>query len=152
MTVAVFQHGTGNLALFLHVLGATVLFGAVVVFVMLAAAGRRQDDAVPFARHAFRIWMFLVVPAYIVTRVGAQWILSLENNDIPKLDDKGWVSAGFLVTDIGIVILLALGITAWRGARKPEARGARTASLVLASVYLAALAVAWFAMSAKPGQ
>ena len=157
MTPAVFQHGRGDLALFLHVLGATTLFGAVVVLVTLAIAARRSADPQPTARVLFRVWLFAVLPAFILLRVAAEWILSLEKKDIPGLDNKGWVGVGFLVTDVGFLVLLALALPCnlHRGARTQHGRDghgrATTITAVLGSIYLAALVAAWFAMSAKPG-
>jgi heme A synthase len=151
VTPAVFQHGRGNLALFLHVLGATTLFGAVVVLVTLAIAARRSADPQPTARVLFRVWLFAVLPAFILLRVAAEWILSLEKKDIPDLGNKGWVGVGFLVTDAGFIVLLALGVSAFFASRRDGHGRATTVTAVLGSIYLAALVAAWFAMSAKPG-
>lgn len=151
MTPAVFQHGTGNLALFLHVLGATTLFGAVIALVTLAVAARRSADPQPTARVLFRVWLLAVLPAFILLRVAAEWILSLEKKDIPNLDNKGWVGTGFLVTDIGAIVLLALGVAAFLASRRGGRGRATTVTAVLGSIYLVALVAAWFAMSAKPG-
>ena len=151
MTPAVFQHGRGDLALFLHVLGATTLFGAVVVLVTLAIAARRSADPQPTAGVLFRVWLFAVLPAFILLRVAAEWILSLEKKDIPGLDNKGWVGVGFLVTDVGFLVLLALGVSAFFASRRDGHGRATAITAVLGSIYLAALVAAWFAMSAKPG-
>ena len=144
--IAVFQHGTGNLALFLHVLGATVLFGALLVFVALVLLGRRRPER---RRLLFRTWLFLVLPAYIAMRVGAEWIYSREKKDLPGLDDAGWIGTGYIVADAGAVLLLVVGISAFFAARR-EGRG--RAALVaggISAIYLAALAVAMFVMSTK---
>jgi hypothetical protein len=151
VTPAVLQHGTGNLALFLHVLGATTLFGALIALVTLALVTRRRAEPAPTARLLFRIWLLAVLPAYLLMRICAEWILSVEQDDIPKLGDKGWVGTGFVVADLGAVVLLAVGIACFFASRR-EGRGrATTIAGILGSVYIAALVVAWFAMSAKPG-
>ena len=66
------------------------------------------------------------------------------------LDDNppGWVGVGFLVSDAGIMVLLVLTLLGWLGLRRPRA-GVWFAGL--AAIYLVALGVAVFAMSAKPG-
>jgi asparagine N-glycosylation enzyme membrane subunit Stt3 len=89
----------------------------------------------------------VVVPAWILMRVGAQLIVDKE---YPK-NEPGWVDVGFLVSEPGAVLLLVLGILAWLSLRRNGIGRLALAVPVLASVYLVALGVAWFAMSAKPG-
>ena len=147
--IAILQHGgSGNSALFLHVLGATVLFGAMIVFVTLVVVARPQPNV---SRLLFRTWLALILPAYILMRVAAEWVLSTEKKDIPDLGDKGWVGTGFIVADGGAVLLLIVGIAAFLASRR-EGRGrAATVAGAVGVLYLVALAVAAFAMSAKPG-
>ena len=83
-------------------------------------------------------------PADIIMRAGAQWVLSHEGLDE---NTPGWVDVGFLVSDAGILVLLLLTLLAWLGLRRPRA-GPWLAGL--GSLYLVALCVAVFAMSAKP--
>jgi hypothetical protein len=152
MTVAVLRPGSWNLPLFLHVLGATTLFGALILVLSLTVAARRSDGhAAVLARSAFRTWLAVVVPTFLLMRIAAEWILSREEDQLPKLGDKGWVGVGFGVGDGGAVFLLALGITAWLYARRNGTGRAGAVAIVIGSIYLAALVVAWFAMSAKPG-
>jgi hypothetical protein len=51
----------------------------------------------------------------------------------------------------GLVLLVVTAVLAWRSARRGGTGRAAAAVAVLAPLYLVALAVAWFAMSAKPG-
>jgi hypothetical protein len=146
MTVASLCGPTCGAPLFVHVLGATVLFGAVLAVTTLAVASRRfVEHGELLRRLAFTLTLVGVWPAYIVMRVGAQWVLSHEG-----LDDNppGWVGVGFAVSDAGILILLVLTLLGWLGVRRARAG---TWFAVLAALYLVALGVAWFAMSAKPG-
>ena len=76
-------------------------------------------------------------------RVGAQWILSRENLED---DSPGWVGVGFIVSDAGILVLLALTVLGWLALRRTRVAPWFAG---LASIYLVALGVAWFAMSAK---
>jgi hypothetical protein len=48
------------------------------------------------------------------------------------------------------VLLLVLGILAWLTARRKGASRIAVVVPVLASIYLVALGIAWWAMSAKP--
>lgn len=147
--IAIYEHGgSANSALFLHILGATVLFGAMIVLVTLVVVARHKPDV---SRLLFRIWWALIVPAFIVMRVAAEWVLSSEKKDIPGLDDKGWVGVGFFVADFGVVLLLIIGIAAFRASRGEGRARAATVAGAVGALYLIALAVAVFAMSAKPG-
>jgi hypothetical protein len=137
---------TCGVPLFLHVLGATLLFGALLAVTTLAFASTRIVDHGPLLRRlAFTIMLAGVWPSYVLMRVGAQWVLSHEGLDD---DPPGWVGVGFLLSDAGILVLLVLTLLGWLGLRRPR-MGMWLAGL--AAIYLVALGVAVFAMSAKPG-
>ena len=146
MNVASLCGPTCGAPLFLHVLGATLLFGALLAVTTLAYASTRIVDHGPMLRRlAFTIMLAGVWPSYVLMRVGAQWVLSHEGLDD---DPPGWVGVGFLVSDVGILVLLVLTLLGWLGLRRPRV-GMWFAGL--AAIYLLALGVAVFAMSAKPG-
>jgi hypothetical protein len=150
--VAVLRPHGWNFPLFLHVLGATALFGTTLTAAILGIAALRGGDLAPlFSRLAFRTTLFGVVPGWILTRLAGGWILNREKTQIPGLGNKGWVGVGFLVTDFGLVVVVALLVLGYLSARRAGRGRLATAFAVLAPVYLVALAVAWFAMSAKPG-
>lgn len=152
MTIAVLRPDSWDLPLFLHVLGATALFGTTLTAAILGIAAVRDGDLAPlFARLAFRTTVFGVVPAWILARFAGQWILDREQDQIPGLDNKGWVGVGFIVTDAGLLVLVALLVLGYLSARRAGRGRLTTAFAVLAPIYLVALVVAWFAMSAKPG-
>jgi uncharacterized membrane protein len=134
--------------LFLHVLGAMVLFGTALATAVVSTAGWRRPDAVPLRRAAF--WGLLVVgiPSYIAMRGGAQWIYSKEG--FSGDDDPTWVGIGFIIADAGLLILLAtLGLAYWW--RRSGKAGAARAVAVLSILYLLVLTVAMLAMSGKWG-
>jgi hypothetical protein len=133
--------------LFLHVLGAMTLVGAVLTaFIVAWVAWRRPGPAV-LARTAFSSLVFVGVPAYVVMRVFAQVIASDEGlkHNLPN-----WVTIGQGVADGGLLLLLVSAGCSywWLKSAKPVA-GRIVA--ILASVYLVLLAVAWLAMSGKWG-
>jgi hypothetical protein len=145
VTVAVVRPDSWNLPLFVHVLGAMALFGATFATATLAWVTPRRPDEL--ARATFRTLVAAVIPAWVVMRIGAQLIESKE--DFAK--DPGWVDVGFVVSEPGlIVILAATGIAFWASRRRGEGWQPRAVA-ILATLYIAALAVAWWAMSAKPG-
>jgi hypothetical protein len=138
-----------NLPLFLHVLGAMLTFGAVVTVAILGFAGRGDGPRAQWLRRlAFRIGLFVLVPSFLLMRIAAQWIADKEYPGDAKT--PGWVDVGFIVTEPGAVLVLAMLILAWLGARRA---GSRVSAAVpwLASLYVVALGIAWFAMTAKPG-
>jgi hypothetical protein len=146
--VAYLRPDSWSLPLFLHVLGATLLFGATLATAVLAVAGRRDSaKAALLSRCAFVVMLVLVVPAWILMRAGGQWIASKE---FPG-NTPGWLGVGFIVSDAGIVVVIALAVLTWLAARRGGVGKAAAAVAVIAPLYLVALAVAWFAMSAKPG-
>lgn len=146
--VALVRPDSWNFPLFLHVLGAIVLAGSIgAVTVLAVAARKRSENAALLSRVASRTLIFVVLPSWIVMRVGAQLIADKEFPD----KTPGWVDVGFAVSEPGLILLIALGVLAWVSARRGGVGRASMAVTILAPVYLAALAVAWWAMSAKPG-
>jgi hypothetical protein len=146
--LALVRPDSWNFPLFLHVLGAIALAGSIGAVTVLAVAARtRSAHAALLSRVAFRTLIFVVLPSWIVMRVGAQLIADKE---FPH-KTPGWVDVGFIVSEPGLILLIALGVLAWLSARRGGVGRAAVAVAILAPIYLAALAVAWWAMSAKPG-
>ena len=89
----------------------------------------------------------VVIPAWLLMRLAGQW----EDSRSSIGDGKGWLDVGYIVGDAGVVFLILTSIFAWMSIRKLARRWPIRAVAVLAGVYLAALLVAMFAMSGKPG-
>ena len=154
-TLAALRPDEWDFPLFLHVLGAIVLFGAVASAVVLESASfsRAAPAAALLRRLAFRTTLIAVWPAFILMRVAAEWIRSKEfPGEAPEPD---WVGVGYIIGDGGVLVLLALTLCTWLAARQTKTDRPRPATVPiatgLAGLYLVALAVAWFAMTAKPG-
>ena len=144
--IAFLRPDAWDFPLFVHVLGATVLFGGVASVALVSWAGQRNPAHAPLLRTlAFRTTLFVVWPAFILMRAGAQWIYNKENLDP---DFPRWIAIGVGVGDGGILVLLILTLLGWLALRRANVARWFTA---LAGLYLIALAVAWYAMSAKPG-
>jgi hypothetical protein len=131
--------------LFFHVLGAIVLFGATAAVATLALAGRGRDEPRPIARATLAILLVLAVPAWIATLAFGIWTESA--GDWP--DGLTWVDFGFRVTDVGLLVVLVSAALAYRWIRRPTGRWAPSAIGFLNTLYLAALAVAWWVMTTK---
>ena len=148
--LAIVRPDSWNLPLFLHVLGAVVLFGATAAVAIAGFAARRWPNQAPLlSRLVVRMWLLVIVPSWILMRIAAEWILGKEFPDGVKT--PGWVDVGFFVSEGGAVLLLALGILLWLSARRQGAGRAGAVAPWLALVYVVALGVAMFSMSAKPG-
>ena len=133
--------------LFLHVLGAMTLVGAVLTAVIVSWVAWRRPGTSVLARTAFASLVFVGVPGYIVMRVFAEVIASDEGY---KHNLPSWITIGQGVADGGLLLLIVTAGSAfwWLRSTKPAA-GRIVAAL--SSVYLVLLAVAWLAMSGKWG-
>jgi hypothetical protein len=148
MTIALVRPDSWNLPLFLHVLGATLTFGTTATVAILAFAGRSaaSERALWLRGLAFKIGFFVLVPAWILLRIPAQLI---DNKEFPQ-HEPGWVGVGYPVTEGGALLIILMLILGWVSRRKQQSRAAAVVPW-LATLFLVALGVAWFAMSAKPG-
>jgi hypothetical protein len=150
-----------NLPLFLHILAAMVLVGALVL-VAASLAGASQGASAGAVRLGFRGLLLAALPSWIVLRVTAEWLASEENLDE---DPPGWVDVGYMVSDTTFLLLLAAtvcaGVAARRagrveagggGAGRAEAGagGLGRAVVVLVGIALVAYLVAIWAMATKP--
>jgi hypothetical protein len=139
-----------NFPLFLHVLGAMILVGG-----LLTSA-----SSLGFARGDVRVlrlgyWSLLAVslPGWILMRAGGEWIASREGWTKKGVPSPTWLDMGFLLADLGGLILLVSlvvgGIGVYR-LREGKGSGLLRATLVLAVVLLGAYVVAVWAMAGKP--
>ena len=148
--VATIRPDSWNFPLFIHVAGAMLLVGALVVVVAtMGGALRRGDGVEVLTSLAFRTLLIGVLPACILMRAGAEWIASEE--DVP--DDADWIGIGYSTADGGLLLTIIAAVLAWRVARRGAAApgGLARAVLVLAAVLIVAYALAIWAMTAKPG-
>jgi hypothetical protein len=137
-----------NLPLIVHVAGAMLLVGAlVVVLAVTAAAQRRGDGAAVLTRLGFRGLLLGVLPAYLVMRVGAEWVLSEEG-----IEDPAWIGIGYGVADGGLLLAVIATVLASRASRRGGAGGGPGRAVVwLSALLLVAYVIAIWAMTAKPG-
>jgi hypothetical protein len=144
--LAVIRPDEWDLPLFLHVLGAMLLVGTLLLAGLVLFA--RRDAGL-----GFRVLLLGVLPSYILMRVGGEWIASEENFGDSEPD---WLTVGYITADLGavlIVVSLVLTGIAARRSRRPEARGGALIRVSggIAYLLLAAYIVAVWAMTAKPG-
>ena len=143
--LAIVRPDSWNLPLLVHVAGAMLLVGALVVVLALAVNGvRRGDDAAALTRATFRALLLGALPAYVVMRVGAEWIASEE-----AVGDEAWVGIGYGTSETGLLLMLIATGLVWRASRRGSG-GPGRAVVALAAVLLVAYLVAIWAMTAKP--
>jgi uncharacterized membrane protein len=147
-----------NFPLLLHVLGASLLLGALIAAVtaqLLAWRRRAPADVLPYARVSFRILLFVAIPAWFLMRLAAEWIADKEGwNDVDE--EPAWLGIGYITSELGGVLLLISVILAGIGARRlGRSNGEKGETLVRVSTVLAVILVIAYvitvwAMSAKP--
>jgi hypothetical protein len=133
--------------LFLHVIGAMTLVGAVLTATIVAWVAWRRPGVPVLARTAFNSLVFVGVPGYIVMRVFAEVIASDEGY---KHNLPSWITIGRNVADGGLLLLLLTAGCSFWWLRSGKPRAGRIVA-GLSSVYLVLLAIAWLAMSGKWG-
>ena len=140
--IAAIRPDDWNLALFVHILGAMVLVGSLVL-VLVALAGRDL-------RLGYRSLLLGVVPGWIVMRGAAEWIAEKEKvNDIDPV--PSWVDIGYSIADPMLLLIIISTVCAGIAARRQQRGGAlRGTALVLTGIMLVAAVVAIWAMSTKP--
>jgi hypothetical protein len=136
-----------NFPLFLHVAGAAVFFGVVALAAVAQLTAARTSAPELLRRIAFRALLFVGLPAYIVFRIGAEWLYTKEFPGDVK--DPTWIGIGYMVADIGALVFLIALILAGISARKQKGWLTQTSGVLSAILFLALLVAIW-AMGAKP--
>lgn len=139
--------GRPFLPLFLHVLGAMVLVGAMLTVLLLAVTAWRRPLPL-LQKSTFRTLLIVAIPAWVLMRACGQWMYSEEgwsgNND------PTWIGIGYMVGDVGLLVLLVTtGLAFWWARSQKPVVGRIVAGLSL--LYLVLLGIAWLAMSGKWG-
>src|SRR5215211_3595586 len=149
--IAAVRPGEQNLPLFLHVLGAMVLVGSLVL-AMLSLAGPVRAGEAPVTRLGFRALLLGALPAWVVMRAGAEWVASkqgYEGDEAPS-----WIDVGYSVADPTLLFLLIALLLSGLSLRRIRGGGAGAglvrAAAVLIALLLVADLVAIYAMTTKP--
>lgn len=151
--VAAIRPDEVNVPLFVHIVGAAVLVGALALaLAALSLAWRRADpaEAAGLDRFAFRALLFVAVPAFVVMRAGAFWVWREEGWDDVE-EEPAWLGVGYATSEPGALVLVAAAALAWLAARRRErGRGLRRLATVLTALLVLAYLVAVWAMTTKP--
>ena len=134
--------------LFLHVLGAMTLVGALLAVLLVSWVAWRRPEIAVLRRAAWSGLIAVALPAYLVMRLAGQWIYSKEG--FSGKNDPTWLGVGLGVADLGLLLrLVTIGVAFWWRRSAIPVAGRIVAAL--SSVYLVLLAIAWLAMSGKWG-
>ena len=138
----------------LHIVGATIAFGALLASTAALALARGQ---VRLLRLGYFSLLLVALPGWLLMWASGEWIYRKQGwNGLPhQLKDETWLRIGFWVADYGgLAFLLALvvgGIGIYR-LRRGESAGLLKVTMVVALALALAYVVAVWAMTGKPGQ
>ena len=141
-----------GLPIFLHILGAMVLVGSLVL-AGAVLAGVWSDGSAQRTRLAYRTLLFAVIPSWLVTRVFAQVVA---DKDAYKADEESaWIGIGYMTTEFGLLLLIGATVAAGIGSRRALREGgevgtSRRVAGVLVWILTVLYVFAVWAMTTKP--
>jgi uncharacterized cupredoxin-like copper-binding protein len=144
-----------DLPVLLHIVGATMVFGALLASASSLAFARGQ---VRILRVGYFSLLLVALPGWILMRLSGEWIYRKQGwNSLPdQLKSPTWLSIGFGVADYGaIAFVLALvigGIAVVRLRNGKAGTGLLKGTMVISLGLAAAFVVAVWAMTGKPGE
>lgn len=152
-TIPAVRPEDSDFVLFIHILGALTLVGAVTLALSSLAAAWSNGSAT-MMRLSFRSLLWAALPAWIVMRVGGELIAEKEGLNEEGVD-LAWLNIGYMAAEPTLLLLLISIFLAWRGTRNSEAqdgagRGMDRVATVLVGISLIAFLVAIWAMTTKP--
>jgi hypothetical protein len=148
-TLAAIRPDSWNLPLFLHVLGAMILVGGTLAGVAALGLARGRPRLL---RLGYRALLIVALPGWVLMFAGAEWSYR-EEGLADEAIDSAWVLIGFLVAEIGVVLLLvslALGGIGIRTLDRGGGTQLMRATLAISLLLLVSYVVAVWAMTAKP--
>jgi hypothetical protein len=151
--LAAFRPDEQSFALLLHLVGATVVFGALLTCATSLALARGETRLL---RLGYFSLLFVGLPGLILLRVAGEWLYRLQNwDELPdQIDEPAWLGIGFVVADGGgLLFLLALALGGVGVSRLRSGKGGTgllKATLVIALILIVAYVIAVWAMTGKP--
>jgi len=142
-----------SFALLLHLVGATVAFGALLACATSLVLAR--GDA-RLLRLGYFSLLLVGLPGLILLRLAGEWLYRLQNwKELPpQFDEPTWLNIGFVVADWGgLLFLLALALGGAGVFRMRSGRGGTVllkATMIISLVLIVAYVIAVWAMTGKP--
>jgi nitrite reductase (NO-forming) len=138
----------------LHIVGATLVFGALLASATSLALARGQARLL---RLGYFTLLFVALPGWILMRLSGEWIYRKQGWDsLPdQFQDATWLRIGFIVADGGailFVLALVVGGIGVNRLRSGKSADLLKVTMTIAIVLALAFVVAVWAMTGKPGQ
>ena len=142
-----------SFALLLHLVGAVVVFGALLASatsILLARGDTR------LLRLGYFSLLLVGLPGLILMRLAGQWLYNLQKwDELPEqFAQPAWLGIGFIVADWGGVLFLVSlalgGVGVYRLRHGKSATGLLNATMLISLLLIVAYAVAVWAMTGKP--
>ena len=152
-TLAIARPNDWDFPLLVHVTGAMIFVGALLTGASLLGFARGD---VKLMRLGYWTLLVVALPAYVLLRIGGEWLYTKYEDVAPEdADDPAWLDLGFIVANLGallLVLALIVGGVGMYQMRSGEGRGAGwlRATMVIALLILAAALLAAWAMAGKP--
>jgi hypothetical protein len=142
-----------SFALLLHLVGATVVFGALLASAtsLLLARGDTR-----LLRLGYFSLLLVGLPGLILLRLAGEWLYRLQKwDELPdQIDEPAWLGIGFVVADWGgllfLVALLLGGVGVYRLRSGKGDAGLLKATMVISLILIVGYIVAVWAMTGKP--
>ena len=137
----------------LHIVGATIVFGALLASVGSLALARGQ---IRLLRIGYFSLLLVALPGWILMRLSGEWIYRKQGwNDVPdQLKDPTWLRIGFGVADWGgllfLVALVVGGVAVLRLRSGRSGAGLLKVTMSIAVVLAVGYVGAVWAMTGKP--
>jgi hypothetical protein len=142
-----------SFALLLHLVGATVTFGALLASATSLALARGDTRLLRLGYYSL---LLVGLPGLILLRLAGEWLYRLQNwDELPEqIEEPAWLGIGFLVADGGGVLFLVSLVLGGIGVRrlrdgKGDA-GLLKVTMVISLILIVAYVVAVWAMTGKP--
>jgi hypothetical protein len=142
-----------SFALLLHLVGATVAFGALLACATSLVLARGDTRLL---RLGYFSLLLVGLPGLILLRLAGEWLYRLQNwNELPpQFDEPTWLNIGFIVADWGgLLLLVALALGGLGVVRMRSGRGGTVllkATMIISLVLIVAYVIAVWAMTGKP--
>jgi hypothetical protein len=143
-----------SFALLLHLVGATVVFGALLASASSLVLARGDNRLLRLGYYSL---LLVGLPGLILLRLAGQWLYDLQKwDDLPsQISRPAWLDIGFIVADWGGILFLLALILGGIGVRrlstdKKNAALLLQVTMVISFVLILAYVVAVWAMTGKP--
>jgi len=150
--LAAIRSDVQSFALLLHLVGATVVFGALLACATSLALARGEARLL---RLGYFSLLLVGLPGLILLRLAGEWLYRLQHWDDlrAQIGRPQWLEIGFVVADWGgllFLLALVLGGVGIRRLDHGKGAGLLQATMVISLVLIAAYVVAVWAMTGKP--